>query len=63
MEMLEELIKPVPCAILDQVGVNPDNKEAFGFAYLGYLNLRRLSGNLPAVTGARESRVLGQICW
>lgn len=43
-------------------GVNRSNKEAFGFAYLGYLRMSELTGNLPSVTGAREAVTLGRIC-
>jgi len=48
---------------LDQDGLGVDNKEAFGFAYLGYLNLRRFPGNLPSVTGANGPRILGKLIW
>ena len=40
-------------------GINPKNKEAFGFAYLAYRHLNNLPGNIPSVTGAREEVVLG----
>jgi len=43
-------------------GITTGNKEAFGFAYLGYLWLRQLTGNLPGVTGAGEAVVLGKLC-
>lgn len=38
-----------------------DAKEAMAFAYLGWLTLCGLPGNLPRVTGARRSAVLGSI--
>ncbi|MDQ8154655.1 MAG: anhydro-N-acetylmuramic acid kinase, partial [Gemmatimonadota bacterium] len=34
-------------------------KEAVAFAFLGWLHLRALPGNVPACTGARGARVLG----
>ncbi len=36
-----------------------DAKEGVAFAFLGWLHLRRVAGNLPGVTGARGPRVLG----
>ena len=42
-------------------GVNPDAKEAVGFAVLGYLTLAGVQGNTTA-TGARVTSVLGKIC-
>ncbi len=41
-------------------GVTEDNKEAFGFAYLAYLKIRSLPGNIPSVTGARHEVILGK---
>ena len=42
-------------------GINESNKEAFGFAYLGYLHKQNLPGNIPSVTGARQQTVLGKM--
>ena len=42
-------------------GVDPDAKEAVGFAVLGYLTLAGARGNTTA-TGARVTSVLGKIC-
>lgn len=36
-------------------------KEAMAFAYLGWLTLHGLPGNLPSVTGARRNAVLGTV--
>lgn len=43
------------------LGVHPQQVEACAFAWLGYRFLRREAGNLPAVTGARKSKVLGAL--
>jgi anhydro-N-acetylmuramic acid kinase len=51
-------IKLIP---VNSDGVTESNKEAFGFAYLGYCHLRGLAGNLPSVTGAKKSVVLGEV--
>ncbi|WP_216699830.1 anhydro-N-acetylmuramic acid kinase [Arthrobacter sp. H5] len=41
-------------------GVAPDAKESYLFALLGYLSWHGLPATLPALTGARSARVLGQ---
>ncbi len=43
------------------MGLDPDHVEATGFAWLAYRALAGLPGNLPAVTGAQHSVVLGSI--
>jgi anhydro-N-acetylmuramic acid kinase len=43
------------------VGVDPDQLEAFAFAWLAAQALAGKAGNLPSVTGARGPRVLGAI--
>ncbi len=47
---------------MNKQGVNQSNKEAFGFAYLGYLFLNNFTANLPSVTGARKAVMLGKMC-
>ncbi len=44
-----------------ELGVDPDWVEAMAFAWLAHRALAGLSGNLPAVTGARREVVLGGI--
>ena len=43
------------------LGLDPDYVEATGFAWLARARIAMTPGNLPAVTGARGSRVLGAI--
>lgn len=43
------------------LGVAPNRVEALAFAWLGYRFKRREAGNLPAVTGAKEPRILGAL--
>jgi anhydro-N-acetylmuramic acid kinase len=43
------------------IGIEPEHVEALAFAWLARQALRGEPGNLPAVTGAREPRVLGAI--
>lgn len=46
---------------LDNLGLNITSKsrECVGFALLGYAHLERIPGNMPSVTGARCSVILG----
>ncbi|HEY9643628.1 MAG TPA: anhydro-N-acetylmuramic acid kinase [Coleofasciculaceae cyanobacterium] len=45
----------------DQVGLNSDYKEAIAFAVLAYWRNCGIPGNLPEVTGAQQSVLLGEI--
>lgn len=44
-----------------QLGIDPDYVEAMGFAWLARETLAGRPNNLPSVTGARGSRILGGI--
>lgn len=44
-----------------QYGLDPDFIEAMAFAWLAYLRINNLPGNLPQVTGARRAICLGAI--
>jgi anhydro-N-acetylmuramic acid kinase len=43
----------------DDLFFDGDAKEAVAFAFLGWLHLRGLPGNVPSCTGAPGPRVLG----
>lgn len=45
----------------DDVGLSADFKEAIAFAVLAYWRYHNFPGNLPEVTGATRSTVLGEI--
>ena len=45
----------------EKLGINSDAKEALGFMILGHLRLLTRPGNVPSVTGAKESVCLGSI--
>jgi anhydro-N-acetylmuramic acid kinase len=46
----------------DEVGVDGDFKEAIAFAVLAYWRFQcSFPGNLPQVTGAKKSMLLGEI--
>lgn len=61
MERLTTLLAPRVVSSTAQHGIDPDFLEAAAFAWLARQRLLGLPGNLPAVTGARGSRVLGAI--
>ncbi len=54
-------ILPMPVESTAALGVSPNHVEALAFAWLAARFCERLPGNLPAVTGARGSRVLGAL--
>ncbi len=49
----------VPVHTTDELGIPAQYVEAYAFAWLAYAHCARLPGNLPAVTGATGTRVLG----
>ncbi|HSG77655.1 MAG TPA: anhydro-N-acetylmuramic acid kinase [Burkholderiales bacterium] len=61
MARLEHLLSPVPVDSSAQHGIEPMQVEAAAFAWLAQQALRGAPGNLPAVTGARGSRILGAV--
>lgn len=61
MRALRESLAPIPVRALDEVGMDPDAKEAVAFAVLANETLFGRPGNLPAATGAAGPRVLGKI--
>jgi anhydro-N-acetylmuramic acid kinase len=61
MERLQELLKPAIVQRTDAFGLSGDSKEAIAFAVLGYLRIKERYGNLPSVTGAKRSVLLGRI--
>lgn len=61
MERLQDLLAPAIVKRTDDFGMSGDSKEAIAFALLGYLRLNGRAGNLPSVTGAKRSVLLGKI--
>jgi len=61
MAMLADAFAPTPVRALGEIGVDPDAKEAMGFAVLANETLGGGPGNVPAATGARAGAVLGKI--
>ena len=44
-----------------EIGINSDAKEAICFAFLAWLKVNNIPGNVPAVTGAKKEVVLGTV--
>jgi len=61
LQRLQTLLKPYSVETTTRLGQDPDWVEACAFAWLAARTLDGLSGNLPAVTGARGERILGAI--
>lgn len=62
--LMDLLKKELPDIIIDKsdkYGIPSDYKEALCFAYLAYLTLGGLPGNLPSVTGATKETILGVV--
>ena len=53
--------QPVTLLATDALGIAAQHVEALAFAWLAHRFDRRLPGNLPAVTGATGTRVLGAL--
>ncbi len=60
MEALKAAL-PFPVRSTADVGIDPDFIEAMAFAWLAKARLQGIPGNVPSVTGARGTRVLGAV--
>lgn len=61
MKRLQELLPEITINPSDDFGLPIDAKEAIAFAILADRTMHGLPGNLPSVTGARRSVVVGKI--
>lgn len=61
VEWLAARVMPRRVIPFDSLFFDGEAKEAVAFAYLGFLTLKGLPGNLAGATGARGPRVLGRI--
>lgn len=57
--MLAAECAPRPVIASSALGVEPDQVEALAFAWLAHAHVSCQGGNVPSVTGARGSRILG----
>ncbi|MBF89116.1 MAG: hypothetical protein CMG75_05525 [Candidatus Marinimicrobia bacterium] len=58
---IEKEFSPISVISSDYYGFDPFMKEALGFAILGVANLKGIPANVPTVTGAKKSVILGKI--
>lgn len=56
---IEAELDPLPVKTGDELGVDPDAKEAVAFAVLAWAFAHGVPGNVPEATGAEGPRVLG----
>jgi anhydro-N-acetylmuramic acid kinase len=63
MTQLQEGLPSTSVTTTAEDGVDPDNLEAMAFAWLAARTWHRQSGNLPVVTGASQSAILGALHW
>ncbi|MDD5582144.1 MAG: anhydro-N-acetylmuramic acid kinase [Candidatus Marinimicrobia bacterium] len=61
MKILVEKLQSIHIRSVKEMGVDPDSKEALGFAILAVACIRNIPGNIPSVTGAKRRVVLGKI--
>jgi anhydro-N-acetylmuramic acid kinase len=63
MRLLGERLRTAGASLVrsDDLGLDPDAKEAVAFAVLGYETLRGRPANLPRATGAARPAILGAI--
>lgn len=60
-KLLHESLDPIPVNRSDDIGIPSEARRPVHVALLAYFAMEYLPGNLPAITGARQARVLGQI--
>ncbi|MGW8265172.1 MAG: anhydro-N-acetylmuramic acid kinase [Longimicrobiales bacterium] len=58
-EAIERELSPVPVRAGEDLGMNPDAREAAAFALLAWAHLMGLPANVPGATGSGGPRVLG----
>jgi anhydro-N-acetylmuramic acid kinase len=60
-QRIQANLAPAAVHTTDEMGLNADFKEAISFAVLAYWRYCNIPGNLPEVTGAKRSVLLGEI--
>ena len=60
-QRLQYHLHPIPILTTTDVGLNADYKEAITFAILAYWRMNNITGNCPAVTGAKQAVLLGEV--
>lgn len=62
MNELQAAFPGVEVTTTSRYGIDPDAKEAICFAVLANETIDGIASNVPSVTGARRSAILGKIC-
>ncbi len=60
-QRLQNQLHPIPILTTTDIGLDADYKEAITFAILAYWRMNNIPGNCPAVTGAKQAVLLGEI--
>lgn len=60
-QRLQVNLELIPVYTTDDLGLSANFKEAIAFAVLAYWRFYEIPGNLPEVTGAKQSALLGEI--
>lgn len=60
-QRLQHYLHPIPILTTTDAGLDADYKEAITFAILAYWRINNITGNCPAVTGAKQAVLLGEI--
>ncbi len=61
MEKLGAFLPEMKVVSSSEYGIDPDFKEAIGFALMGYRTLAGLPSSIPEVTGAALPQILGKV--
>jgi anhydro-N-acetylmuramic acid kinase len=61
MQQLDAALADIHVNSTADTGLDPDWVEAAAFAWLAMRNMSGLTGNLPSVTGAQRTTVLGAV--
>ena len=61
VQAIRQDLDSVPVKNGQELGVDPDAREALAFAFLAWAHLHGIAGNIPSVTGAGAPRVLGSM--
>ena len=60
-KLLQDTLAPIPVARIDEAGIPSEARGAVHGALLAYFTMENLAGNLPTLSGAKRSCVLGHI--
>jgi anhydro-N-acetylmuramic acid kinase len=61
VQAIRQDLDSVPVKKGQELGVDPDAREALAFAFLAWAHLHGIAANIPSVTGAESPRVLGSM--